>query len=113
MAIAAKTLRLALNAGASKHGRGGPAVAPNQSSTNSLRRRRDMLNLEAWEKAARCALRIAVLYAALLAVQSGRRWLWAFIAFHDYPLLLGTSLLAYSFGLSHAVDADHSPRSTT
>jgi high-affinity nickel-transport protein len=34
-------------------------------------------------------------------------WLWAFIAFHKYPLLLGTSLLAYSFGLRHAVDADH------
>ena len=34
-------------------------------------------------------------------------WLWAFIAFHHYPLLMGTSLLAYSFGLRHAVDADH------
>ncbi|MGH6779745.1 MAG: HoxN/HupN/NixA family nickel/cobalt transporter [Bradyrhizobium sp.] len=29
------------------------------------------------------------------------------MVFHDYPLLLGTSLLAYSFGLRHAVDADH------
>jgi high-affinity nickel-transport protein len=27
--------------------------------------------------------------------------------FHAYPLLLGTALLAYSFGLRHAVDADH------
>ncbi|MEA2757238.1 MAG: nickel/cobalt transporter (NiCoT) family protein [Aliidongia sp.] len=34
-------------------------------------------------------------------------WLWAFAAFRDYPLLIGTSLLAYSFGLRHAVDADH------
>jgi len=34
-------------------------------------------------------------------------WLWAFIAFRDYPLLLGTAFLAYSFGLRHAVDADH------
>ncbi|HEY4382790.1 MAG TPA: HoxN/HupN/NixA family nickel/cobalt transporter [Acidobacteriaceae bacterium] len=34
-------------------------------------------------------------------------WLWAFVAFHPYPLLLGTSLLAYSLGLRHAVDADH------
>ncbi len=34
-------------------------------------------------------------------------WAWAFIAFREYPLLLGTALLAYSFGLRHAVDADH------
>jgi nickel/cobalt transporter (NiCoT) family protein len=34
-------------------------------------------------------------------------WAWAFIAFRDYPLLLGTAFLAYGFGLRHAVDADH------
>src|SRR5882762_9914887 len=34
-------------------------------------------------------------------------WIWAVISFHDYPLLLGTSLLAYTFGLRHAMDADH------
>jgi high-affinity nickel-transport protein len=34
-------------------------------------------------------------------------WAWALIAFHDNPLLLGTALLAYSFGLRHAFDADH------
>ena len=34
-------------------------------------------------------------------------WVWAFVAFHDYPLLMGSALLAYSFGLRHAVDADH------
>src|SRR5215470_18840694 len=34
-------------------------------------------------------------------------WAWALIAFRDHPLLLGTALLAYSFGLRHAVDADH------
>jgi high-affinity nickel-transport protein len=32
---------------------------------------------------------------------------WAFAALHDKPALLGTALLAYSFGLRHAVDADH------
>ena len=32
---------------------------------------------------------------------------WALIAFHHYPVLLGTAFLAYSFGLRHAVDADH------
>jgi len=34
-------------------------------------------------------------------------WLWAIVAFRHYPLLLGTAFLAYSFGLRHAVDADH------
>jgi nickel/cobalt transporter (NiCoT) family protein len=34
-------------------------------------------------------------------------WLWAVIALHDRSLLLGTGLLAYTFGLRHAVDADH------
>ena len=32
---------------------------------------------------------------------------WALVAFHHYPVLLGTAFLAYSFGLRHAVDADH------
>jgi high-affinity nickel-transport protein len=34
-------------------------------------------------------------------------WAWAFLAFRDYPVLLGTAFLAYGFGLRHAVDADH------
>jgi nickel/cobalt transporter (NiCoT) family protein len=34
-------------------------------------------------------------------------WLWAFLAFHDRAVLLGTAFLAYTFGLRHAVDADH------
>jgi len=34
-------------------------------------------------------------------------WGYALVAFHDYPVLLGTAFLAYSFGLRHAVDADH------
>jgi high-affinity nickel-transport protein len=34
-------------------------------------------------------------------------WLWAWLAFRDRPLLLGTCFLAYGFGLRHAVDADH------
>jgi len=44
---------------------------------------------------------------ALLGAFNIVAWAWAFIAFHDYPLLMGTSLLAYSLGLRHAVDADH------
>ncbi len=34
-------------------------------------------------------------------------WGWAFAEFHDRPILLGTALLAFSFGLRHAVVADH------
>ncbi len=34
-------------------------------------------------------------------------WAAAFLVFRDQPLLLGTALLAWSFGLRHAVDADH------
>ena len=34
-------------------------------------------------------------------------WLWALTAFHNYPILLGTATLAYTFGLRHAFDADH------
>ena len=46
------------------------------------------------------------MYALLVGVNVGA-WLWAFVAFHHYPVLLGTALLAYTFGLRHAVDADH------
>ena len=34
-------------------------------------------------------------------------WVWAFVAFAGQPLLLSTGLLAWGFGLRHAVDADH------
>jgi high-affinity nickel-transport protein len=50
--------------------------------------------------------RIVAIYAILFAFNIAA-WLWASIAFHRYPVLLGTALLAYSFGLRHAVDADH------
>jgi high-affinity nickel-transport protein len=43
-----------------------------------------------------------ILTAATLAA-----WAWAFASFHAHPVLLGTALLAYGFGLRHAVDADH------
>ena len=44
----------------------------------------------------------ALLFAANIAA-----WIWAIVAFHDFPVLLGTAALAYSFGLRHAFDADH------
>jgi high-affinity nickel-transport protein len=50
--------------------------------------------------------RIIGVYGILLVFNCGA-WIWASIAFRHYPLLLGTALLAYSFGLRHAVDADH------
>ena len=50
--------------------------------------------------------RIVAIYGILFVFNIGA-WLWASIAFRHYPVLLGTALLAYSFGLRHAVDADH------
>jgi nickel/cobalt transporter (NiCoT) family protein len=50
--------------------------------------------------------RILGLYAVLIGANLAA-WAWALIAFHDHPVLLGTALLAYGFGLRHAVDADH------
>ena len=50
--------------------------------------------------------KVVALYAFLFAFNLGA-WGWAFIAFHRFPVLLGTAFLAYSFGLRHAVDADH------
>ncbi|MSP03418.1 MAG: HoxN/HupN/NixA family nickel/cobalt transporter [Acetobacteraceae bacterium] len=34
-------------------------------------------------------------------------WAWAWHEFHDRPAMLSTALLAWVFGLRHAVDADH------
>ena len=51
-------------------------------------------------------LKIAGLYAILITFNVAA-WAWALVAFHQHPVLLGTALLAYGFGLRHAVDADH------
>jgi nickel/cobalt transporter (NiCoT) family protein len=50
--------------------------------------------------------KVIAIYALLLVFNLGA-WAWAVIAFHRFPVLLGTAFLAYSFGLRHAVDADH------
>jgi high-affinity nickel-transport protein len=50
--------------------------------------------------------KIVAIYV-LLAVANAGAWALAFAAFAGRPLLLGTALLAYTFGLRHAVDADH------
>ena len=44
---------------------------------------------------------------ALLIVANAAAWLWAFVLFREQPILLGTALIAYGFGLRHAVDPDH------
>src|SRR4051812_32358541 len=50
--------------------------------------------------------RVVGLFVALAAANVAA-WVWALVAFRHYPLLLGTSLLAYGLGLRHAIDADH------
>jgi high-affinity nickel-transport protein len=50
--------------------------------------------------------RAVYLLLGLLAVNLAV-WLLALAVFRDNATLMGTALLAYSFGLRHAVDADH------
>src|SRR5262249_38053759 len=57
-------------------------------------------------EAAQARRRTLFLFAGL-AVANIAAWVWALAAFRQYPLLLGTALLAYGLGLRHAIDADH------
>ncbi|HEX4012482.1 MAG TPA: HoxN/HupN/NixA family nickel/cobalt transporter [Candidatus Cybelea sp.] len=51
--------------------------------------------------------KIFVIYVLLLGANAAV-WVLAFLSFAPpHTLLLGTALLAYTFGLRHAVDADH------
>jgi nickel/cobalt transporter (NiCoT) family protein len=50
--------------------------------------------------------KLIILYTLLIG-GNVLAWAWALVAFHDYPVLLGVVVLAYTFGLRHAVDADH------
>ncbi len=43
----------------------------------------------------------------VLVLANVAAWLWAWAEFAGEPALLGTALLAWVFGLRHAVDADH------
>jgi high-affinity nickel-transport protein len=49
---------------------------------------------------------VSALYVVLAALNL-LAWVWALAAFDGRPALLGLALLAYGFGLRHAVDADH------
>lgn len=52
------------------------------------------------------AAETVVLFGALVLANAGA-WVWAFLAFANRPAVMGTALLAWVFGLRHAVDADH------
>jgi len=54
----------------------------------------------------RLGTRAIAIFAGLAAFNLAA-WFWAVIAFSGRPLLLSTGLLAWGFGLRHAVDADH------
>jgi high-affinity nickel-transport protein len=49
----------------------------------------------------------AIVLLAVLALANLAVWGLALWAFDARPVLLGTALLAYTFGLRHAIDADH------
>ncbi|MDE2318671.1 MAG: HoxN/HupN/NixA family nickel/cobalt transporter [Rhodospirillales bacterium] len=55
---------------------------------------------------ANVSAKVAAIYAILFVLNIGA-WIWAWVSFHDKPTMLGISVLAYTFGLRHAVDADH------
>lgn len=54
----------------------------------------------------RVRAKVIAIYA-LLVLATVAAWMLALAAFATRPFLLGTAILAYSFGLRHAVDADH------
>jgi nickel/cobalt transporter (NiCoT) family protein len=49
---------------------------------------------------------LAALYALLLAANI-ISWVWAYWLFAPHPALMSLAALAYTFGLRHALDADH------
>ncbi len=50
--------------------------------------------------------KVVGIYILLIAANAGV-WAAALSTFHGFPLLIGTCVIAYTFGLRHAVDADH------
>ena len=52
------------------------------------------------------AVRVRVVFLGLIAANL-LAWAWAWSTFAGQPVLLGTALLAWVFGLRHALDADH------
>jgi len=64
------------------------------------------LRTRLWGSSGSVRRRIFGIYL-LLALVNVVVWIIALITFRGFPLLIGTSVIAYSFGLRHAVDADH------
>lgn len=58
------------------------------------------------ESSSEVRTRVIGIYALLIAFNI-LVWVIALFALARFPLLLGTALLAYTFGLRHSVDADH------
>jgi nickel/cobalt transporter (NiCoT) family protein len=58
------------------------------------------------DRPSRIKAKAAIIYSILLAANIAA-WIWALTAFADRPVLLGTALLAYMFGLRHAFGAGH------
>jgi high-affinity nickel permease len=54
--------------------------------------------------------KVVALYMVLIAANL-LAWAWAFTAFHDYPLLLATALIAYGLGCGMRSMRTKSPRS--
>jgi high-affinity nickel-transport protein len=76
--------------------------APERNSPFSLRAVARVIDDSADNVRAKVVTIYVLLIAATLVA-----WTLAFAAFATRPLLLGTALIAYTFGLRHAVDADH------
>ncbi|HEX8037406.1 MAG TPA: HoxN/HupN/NixA family nickel/cobalt transporter, partial [Ktedonobacterales bacterium] len=51
-------------------------------------------------------VKVISIYSLLIGINVAL-WILTFAASFHYPLVLGLALTAYSFGLRHAVDADH------
>ena len=66
----------------------------------------DLLTRTFDDRAVSLRSRLIGIYSVLIAANVAV-WIWAFVIFQNQPLFLGTALLAYGFGLRHAVDADH------
>jgi high-affinity nickel-transport protein len=58
------------------------------------------------DSSARIRAKLYLIYALLAAANIGT-WSWALITFKGNVVLFGTALVAYTFGLRHAFDADH------
>ena len=50
--------------------------------------------------------KVGAMYVALALINI-LAWTWAWIVLRASPALIGTAFIAYSFGLRHAMDADH------